>query len=211
MLLISYDISNDKVRTKFSKYLSKFGFRLQYSVFEITNSDTVLKNIEAEIQNTYMKTFTEEDSIIIFNLSETCKKTCYGYATLSNANTNIIFVSSSHGRGVAYNNETGEEVFMRMKEVGIGLGAGAREYDLIFVFDNKEAWYKFISGQTKFGGEASATATDGKSGGALEGASLASSGIWVYQMTTKGISLEATLNGTKYYTDKKLNKKEKKN
>lgn len=80
MLLISYDITNDKVRTKFSKYLSKFGFRLQYSVFEISNSDTVLKNIEAEIENTYMKAFTEEDSIIIFNLSETCKKTCYGYA-----------------------------------------------------------------------------------------------------------------------------------
>ena len=80
MLLISYDISNDKVRTKFSKYLSKFGFRLQYSVFEISNSDTILKNIEAEIQNRYLKLFTEEDSIIIFNMSETCKKTCYGYA-----------------------------------------------------------------------------------------------------------------------------------
>ena len=37
MLLISYDISNDKIRTKFAKYLSKFGFRLQYSVFEISN------------------------------------------------------------------------------------------------------------------------------------------------------------------------------
>lgn len=80
MLLVSYDISNDKVRTKFAKYLSKFGFRLQYSVFEITNSAAVLRNIEAEIESTYLKTFTEEDSIIIFNLSETCKKTCYGYA-----------------------------------------------------------------------------------------------------------------------------------
>ena len=80
MLLISYDIACDKTRTKFAKYLSKFGFRLQYSVFEISNSDTVLKNIETEIQNTYVKGFTEEDSIIIFNLSETCKKTCYGYA-----------------------------------------------------------------------------------------------------------------------------------
>ena len=80
MLLISYDISNDKVRTKFSKFLSKFGFRLQYSVFEIHNSDTVLSNIENEIQNIYMKAFTEEDSVIIFNLSATCKKTCYGYA-----------------------------------------------------------------------------------------------------------------------------------
>lgn len=80
MLLISYDISNDKLRTKFAKYLSKFGFRLQYSVFEIRNSETVLKNIETEIQNTYAKLFTEEDSIIILKLSETCQKICYGYA-----------------------------------------------------------------------------------------------------------------------------------
>ena len=80
MLLVSYDISNDKIRTRFSKFLSKFGFRLQYSVFEINNSATVLRNIQAEIENTYVKYFTEEDSIIIFNLSETCKKTCYGYA-----------------------------------------------------------------------------------------------------------------------------------
>ena len=67
-------ISNDKIRTEFSKFLSKFGFRLQYSVFEINNSDTVLQNITTEIDNTYMKLFTEEDSIIIFKLSETCKK-----------------------------------------------------------------------------------------------------------------------------------------
>ncbi len=80
MLLVSYDISNDKIRTRFSKFLSKFGFRLQYSVFEITNSETVLKNITTEIENSYVKYFTEEDSIIIFNLSATCKKTCYGYA-----------------------------------------------------------------------------------------------------------------------------------
>lgn len=80
MLLVSYDIANDKLRTKFAKYLSKFGFRLQYSVFQITNSEAVLRNIETEIKNTYEKSFTEEDSIIIFRLSETCKKTCYGYA-----------------------------------------------------------------------------------------------------------------------------------
>ena len=60
MILVSYDISNDKVRTKFAKFLSKFGFRLQYSVFEIHNSEAVLSNIENEIQNVYMKAFTEE-------------------------------------------------------------------------------------------------------------------------------------------------------
>ena len=91
MLLISYDISNDKVRTNFAKYLSKFGFRLQYSVFEITNSETVLHNIETEIHNVYMKTFTEEDSVIIFNLSATCSKTCYGYA--KNEETDVFVIT----------------------------------------------------------------------------------------------------------------------
>ena len=42
MLIISYDISDDKLRAKFSKYLSKFGGRLQYSVFEIRNNEKVL-------------------------------------------------------------------------------------------------------------------------------------------------------------------------
>ena len=91
MLLISYDISNDKVRTNFAKYLSKFGFRLQYSVFEITNSETVLHNIETEIHNVYMKTFTEEDSVIIFSLSATCSKTCYGYA--KNEETDVFVIT----------------------------------------------------------------------------------------------------------------------
>jgi CRISPR-associated protein Cas2 len=80
MLIVCYDISNDKIRTNLADFLSKFGYRLQYSVFEIRNSERVLKNIITEIENTYVKHFTESDSIVIFNLSETCKKTCYGYA-----------------------------------------------------------------------------------------------------------------------------------
>ena len=90
MLLVSYDISNDKVRTKFAKFLSKFGFRLQYSVFEIDNSETVLKNIETEIENIYVKSFTEEDSVIIFDMSATGKKTCYGYA--KNEETDVFVI-----------------------------------------------------------------------------------------------------------------------
>lgn len=90
MLLVSYDISDDKVRAKFAKFLSKFGFRLQYSVFEIRNSETVLANIETEIENEYMKTFTEEDSVIIFDLSATCKKICYGYA--KNEETDVFVI-----------------------------------------------------------------------------------------------------------------------
>ncbi len=91
MLLVSYDISNDKIRTRFSKFLAKFGFRLQYSVFEIHNSEAVLRNIKTEIENIYSRHFTEEDSIIIFELSESCKKTCYGYA--KNEEKEIFLIS----------------------------------------------------------------------------------------------------------------------
>ena len=55
MIVISYDISNDKLRTRFSKYLSRFGHRIQYSVFEIDNSESFLSNIEIDIKNNFEK------------------------------------------------------------------------------------------------------------------------------------------------------------
>jgi len=80
MLVISYDISNDKLRTRFAKFLSKFGYRLQYSIFEIKNSPRILSVVEAEIKADFEKDFDQSDSIIIFNLSKQCKITKYGYA-----------------------------------------------------------------------------------------------------------------------------------
>lgn len=80
MLLVSYDISNDKLRTRLSKYLSKFGGRLQYSVFEIRNSERVLENITTYISEKFSKYFEQTDSVIIFNLSKQCEITRFGYA-----------------------------------------------------------------------------------------------------------------------------------
>ena len=57
MILISYDIQDDKLRTKFAKYVKKYGYRLQYSVFEITNSKNILKNIMCEISDMFEKKF----------------------------------------------------------------------------------------------------------------------------------------------------------
>jgi len=90
MMIISYDISDNKLRHQFSKYLEKFGFRLQYSVFQIDNSDRLLKIIATEITNKFEKRFTQSDSIIIFKLSESCKTTRYGYA--KNNETDFILV-----------------------------------------------------------------------------------------------------------------------
>lgn len=80
MLLVSYDITDDKLRLRFAKYLSKFGYRLQYSVFEIKNSKRLLENVIAEIKSVYSKEFQNTDSVIIFDLSQQCKRHCFGYA-----------------------------------------------------------------------------------------------------------------------------------
>lgn len=130
---------------------------------------------------------------------------CYAYATLSNSGVKVLFIGSSHGRGIAVNNRTGEKVYLRMKELSAGLGLGAKEYNLIFLLNTKEAWENFIAGKTRFGASAEASADDGVSGGSFEGAEYVAPGVWVYQMTTKGLALEATLKGTKIYKDKKLN------
>ncbi|MCR5823177.1 MAG: CRISPR-associated endonuclease Cas2 [Lachnospiraceae bacterium] len=80
MIVVSYDISDDKLRTRFSKYLTKYGHRMQYSVFEIDNSERVLKNIVCDIRNKFEKKFCEADSVIIFVLSGACQIYKYGYA-----------------------------------------------------------------------------------------------------------------------------------
>ena len=130
---------------------------------------------------------------------------CYAWATLSNSGVKVLFVGSSHGRGIAYNNQTGEKYYMRMKEISAGLGLGAKEYNLIFLLNTRDAWENFIAGKTRFGASAEASADDGINGGTIEGAEYVAPGVWVFQMTTKGLALEATLKGTKIYKDKKLN------
>ncbi|KLE02044.1 CRISPR-associated endonuclease Cas2 [Aliarcobacter butzleri] len=80
MILVAYDIANDKLRTKFANYLSKHGYRLQYSIFQIKNSKRILSLVSSEIKNNFEKKFSQSDSVIIFHLSENYKITKYGYA-----------------------------------------------------------------------------------------------------------------------------------
>ena len=80
MIIVSYDISNDKLRTKFAKYLSRFGHRIQYSVFEIDNSQRIVNNIVNDLKNKYESKFEQTDSVIIFKMSSSCKVLRFGYA-----------------------------------------------------------------------------------------------------------------------------------
>lgn len=80
MIIISYDISNDRKRAKFSKCIRKFGQMLQYSVYEIENSQRVLNNILADLNNKWIKQFDQTDSVYVFKMSSSCEIIKYGFA-----------------------------------------------------------------------------------------------------------------------------------
>ncbi|MGD0417707.1 MAG: YSC84-related protein [Terriglobales bacterium] len=128
-----------------------------------------------------------------------------GYAVFSNLGVKILVAGSGNGKGIAVNNKTKRETFMKMLEVQAGLGMGVKKFSVIFVFDTEKALDSFVNSGWDFGGQATAAATTGTQGGALAGAVSVADGVWMYQLTDKGVALELTAKGTKYYKDSDLN------
>ncbi|HAZ16828.1 MAG TPA: CRISPR-associated endonuclease Cas2 [Candidatus Jacksonbacteria bacterium] len=91
MLLVSYDISSDRVRGKFSKFLEKYGRRVQYSVFEVKNSKRVLNNITNEVECVYKPKFENTDSVAIFRVCEGCKNRVIKYGSMAHDEKDIVF------------------------------------------------------------------------------------------------------------------------
>ena len=106
---------------------------------------------------------------------------------------------------MAVNNATKNETFMKMVEVQAGLGFGIKKFRVIFIFETEEALHQFINSGWEFGGQATAAATTGKAGAAYQGAISVMPGVWMYQLTDKGLALELTGKGTKYYKNDDLN------
>lgn len=80
MYLLTYDISDDKLRTRFSKFLSRYGRRVQHSVFEIKNSNRVLDNISTEIHTRFEKQFSQADSVLVYAIGDYDCIAKFGYA-----------------------------------------------------------------------------------------------------------------------------------
>lgn len=90
MIIVSYDIADDRKRAKFNKYIRKFGHMLQYSVYEIENSDRILNNILADLNNRWINEFEQTDSVYVFKLTGSCEVLKYGYAANSDSELLIV-------------------------------------------------------------------------------------------------------------------------
>jgi len=127
-----------------------------------------------------------------------------GYAVFSNVNVNIIFASFGGGYGVVRNNKTGKDTFMKMGEVGLGLGLGAKDFRVVFIFHNADTMKRFIDQGWAFGAQADAAAKASDKGAAV-GGEITVDNITIYQLTETGLALQATVKGTKYWKDDALN------
>jgi lipid-binding SYLF domain-containing protein len=128
-----------------------------------------------------------------------------GYAAFSNFGMKILVAGSGTGKGMAVNNKTKAQTYMKMAEVQAGLGFGVKKFQLVWVFQTEKALNEFITSGWAFGGQATASAKTGDKGAAYQGAVAVAPGVWVYQMSGDSLALELTAKGTKYYKDDALN------
>jgi lipid-binding SYLF domain-containing protein len=132
-------------------------------------------------------------------------KSAAGYAVFSNVGTYILLVSAGQGYGVVVDNATGKKTYMKMAQVGAGVGLGVKDFRAVFIFRNEGVMSHFVDKGWEFGGQADAAAKSGEKGAAVSGETYVESGIEIYQLTEAGVALQATVAGTKYWKDGALN------
>ena len=128
-----------------------------------------------------------------------------GYAVFSNTGINLLLLSTGNGYGVAHNNGTGKETYMRMFTAGVGIGLGVKDFRGIFIFSTQDAFDTFVEQGWQAGAQADAAAKAGEKGGAADSAIDVAPGVELYQLTKNGLALQATIQGTKYWKDEDLN------
>jgi lipid-binding SYLF domain-containing protein len=176
---------------------------LACTVATLANAST-----DVEKQQKQIRSMTQDTLQQLYKADPRTKaavKNAYGYAVFSDLGVKILFAGSGNGKGLAVNNKTKHETFMKMIELQAGLGMGVDKFRVIFLFDNKQAFDGFVNSGWEFGGQSTAAAKYGDKGAAMGGAVSVADGVWMYQLPEKGLAADISATGTKYYKDDELN------
>ena len=128
-----------------------------------------------------------------------------GYAVFSDFGFKIMFGGGAQGAGIAIDNATQRETFMKMIELRPGLGVGAEKFYLVLVFNNAAAFNDFLTSGWDIGADAMATAKVQTTGAAQTGGVSLSDGVDLYQLSDQGVIIGISITGTKFYKDDDLN------
>ncbi|MBK8537376.1 MAG: hypothetical protein IPL59_21080 [Candidatus Competibacteraceae bacterium] len=90
-----------------------------------------------------------------------------GYGVFSNRSSKFLIMTSGHGYGLVRDNQTGQNTYMRMAQVGGGLGMGIGDFRVLVMFQDDQTLRRFVDSGWDFGGNVAqrprSTAGEGKS------------------------------------------------
>jgi lipid-binding SYLF domain-containing protein len=137
--------------------------------------------------------------------AQSIMKKAAGYAVFSNVGINLVLISAAGGSGVAHNNKTGLDIYMKMVSGGFGFGLGVKDFRGVFLFASADKFDTFVNSGWDASAQADAAIKSGNKGEAVAGAITVAPGVTLYQITESGLALQATIQGTKYFKDDELN------
>ena len=121
------------------------------------------------------------------------------YAVFSNIKVSLV-VTGGGGTGIAVD-KAGGRTYMKMATAGLNLGLGGQKYQVVFLFEDRPTFERFV--EQGWEAEGSANAVAGNLGTNVEASFR--NGMAVFQLTQAGLMLQADISGTKYWKSKKLN------
>jgi lipid-binding SYLF domain-containing protein len=130
-----------------------------------------------------------------------------GYAVFDASQTNLVMLVTSKGGGVVVDNANQKETFMKMVKIGSGPGLGHKKFKQILVFKSRALLDQFVSigADVSVSADASVKLSDERKGLVLDGAISLNPTLSVYQITDKGLMLQANWGGVGYLPDNDLN------
>jgi len=130
-----------------------------------------------------------------------------GYAVFQGTQLNLVLYVGASGNGILVDNKTGAETFMTMKRAGTGPGAGFKDYRQVMVFKSRALFdqFKTVGADVSASADATLKKKGDDKGKSFDGSVSFNPQLSVYQITDRGMLLQANWGGVVYLPDADLN------
>jgi hypothetical protein len=131
-----------------------------------------------------------------------------GYAVFTNYGSERCHTSGEAGRGIAFNNKTGERTFMNVLPFEKQPAKPLKNFRFVLAFSADEPFDRFVDSRFQINGEEDLPPQAAGSVNIPAGAVFIEPAIFIYQLTEDGLTSELIAQHTKYYSNNKLNERQ---
>lgn len=128
-----------------------------------------------------------------------------GYAVFNRNDTRFMVVGGANGYGLAVDNNSGKETFLRMAGLSAGIGAEVKNSRAVLIFRSRSAYQQFVTSGRMANVSAGAGAALDSSGAGVGVKVNPDADPLIYQFTNSGVSLSASLGAERIWPDRELN------